>query len=188
MLERCLPGELSRIVTDDAQVYEDLREAAEEYGTDLLFYQDSAVSLYRLRDLSALLDSALSRVVRLRSGASLVIEQTEAFTAVDVNSARFSGRGTKEETRHQVNCEAAAEAARQIRLRQLSGTILIDFINAGTTAEEKELASLLQEGFSRDANPAVFVDFTRLHICEIVRRKTQRSLKEQVNCTGETDD
>ena len=75
--------------------------------------------------------------------------------------------------------EAAEEAARQIRLRQLSGTILLDFINADEN-DEKDLGECLEKLFAQDPVTTRLVDFTKLHICEITRRKTHRSFREQV--------
>ena len=176
---------LERFVTDDPDVWKTLKEAGDLPLSRLEFYEDPAVSLFRLRNFSTILERALSREIHLRSGGSLIIEQTEAFTAIDVNSSRFSGKRDSSEARMAVNREAAEEAARQIRLRQLSGTILIDFINPDTVREERELSEILSAAFLQDPVQTKCVDFTKLHICEITRRKRNRSLQEQIRLIGE---
>ena len=180
LLQRYAPEAWHRVQTDDPAVFETLRAFDAGCGYPLSLYEDPQLALYRLRDLSALLDRLLRKEVTLPSGGALIIEQTEAFAAIDVNTARVQGKKTAEETVRRVNREAAVEAARQIRLRQLSGTILIDFINTTDPAEEKELMEILQAAFREDAARAKVVDFTRLKICEITRRKTHRPLAEQV--------
>ncbi|MCF0145880.1 MAG: magnesium transporter, partial [Eubacterium sp.] len=170
-------GNLS-FVTDCPSVRQTLDSFYQTQPERAYFYEDPQVALFRLYDFSAILDRALDRVVHLRCGGSLIIEHTEAFTAIDVNSSRYTGHKLGAEARRLINCEAAAEAARQIRLRRLSGTILIDFIN-GTLEEEKELAGILREAFRSDPVTTVLVDFTKLHICEVTRRKRYRSLREE---------
>ena len=179
LINRCQPGELRRFLTDDAEVAGSVREACIKAGCLPEVYRDPELALYRLRSLSGLLDHLKSVIVPLRSGGSLIIEQTEAFVVIDVNTARYSGKKDRLETIDKINREAAVEAARQIRLRQLSGTILIDFINCDLKQEE-ELGKILNTQFYRDPVSTKLVDFTKLHICEITRRKVHRSLKEQL--------
>ena len=179
IISRCQPGELMRFLTDDKALAEELRETCQDAGVNSELYQDPQLALFRLRSLTTLTDRLLSVSVPLRSGGSLIIEQTEAFAAIDVNTSRFTGKRDVLETIRHINREAAAEAARQIRLRQLSGTILIDFINDPDPGEEEELGRILTDHFFRDPVYTKLVDFTRLHICEITRRKIHRSLREQ---------
>lgn len=180
LIRRCRAGDLSRFMTDDPELAAVLVDTCRETGTVCIKYEDTQLPLYRLRNLSALLDRLTQKTVPLSSGGSLVIEQTEAFAVIDVNTGRYTGKRDAAETRMKLNREAAEEAARQIRLRQLSGTILIDFINPENTQEETELMNLLQERFCFDPVYTKTVDFTRLHICEITRKKTRRSLAEQI--------
>ena len=210
MLRQCAFTDLERIVTDNDAVFTDfenyLRERAAEdsvreisakdrrpgYGRSIEFgmpeggsirlelYTDKLVSLYQVCSLTTLLDTLTGNQVWLKSGGSIVVEQTEAFTAIDVNTGRVVSRLPRQELAYKINMEAAAEAARQIRLRQLSGTILIDFINMQDPSREKELGEFLQTKLSGDPAGAKVVDFTALHICEITRKKQVRSLKEQI--------
>ena len=185
ILHRAAPESWSRIQTDDPDVRAALSASPYARMVPVEFYEDPQLALYRLLDLSALLDHLTRKNVSLPSGASLILEQTEAFAAIDVNTAGVQGKKTAKETIRRVNREAALEAARQIRLRQLSGTILIDFINPSDPAEEKELADLLQDALDKDPVPSKVVDFTRLHICEVTRRKRMRPLAEQLRALPE---
>ena len=179
LITRCQQGELNRFVTDDPNLAESVRDACVQAGCVPEVYRDPQLALYRLRSLTGLLDRLSSATVPLRSGGSLIIEQTEAFVVIDVNTARYTGKKDHLETVRRINQEAALEAAKQIRLRQLSGTILIDFINCDIRQEE-ELGRILNTQFFRDPVSTKLIDFTKLHICEITRRKVHRSLREQM--------
>ena len=134
------------ILTDNPGVYKVL---SEEYP-EVILYQDTSYSLDHLYSLSSTIEKALSKKVWLKSGGTLIIEPTEALTVIDVNTGKaIQGKRNKETTFYKVNLEAAREAARQIRLRNLSGMILIDFI-----------------------------DITKLGLVELTRRKTHLSLPE----------
>ena len=181
-------GELDKVVTDIPEVYEDIREYmsdARNKGVDisdcLELYDDKMISLYRLNNLSALLDNAVNEKVWLRSGASLVIQQTEAFVCIDVNSSKASfGKKKSEDDFFKINCEAAEEIARQIRLRQLSGIILIDFINMASKEYETRLISEFSSHIKSDPAKVNIIDITSLGIMEVTRRKKSRSLSEQL--------
>ncbi len=179
LIQSCAPNELKRFSTDDRNLWEKLFHDTVP-PENMVFYEDPALDLFRLHNFSTLLSEAISKEVHLKSGGTLIIEQTEAFTAIDVNSSRYTGRKTDTELKMLINREAAYEAARQIRLRQLSGTILIDFINTKDAKEEQELSQILQSCFIRDSVYTQYIDFSRLHICEITRKKRNRSLSEQL--------
>ena len=116
--------------------------------------------------------------VWMKSGAYLVIQPTEALTVIDVNSGKCQ---KKKQAFLQVNREAAAEAARQIRLRNLSGIILIDFINLSDTSEKEALMKYLQEELYLDRNPGKVVDMTKLQLVEITRKKIRKTLAESLS-------
>ena len=115
---------------------------------------------------------ALEKRVWLKSGANLVIEPTEALTVIDVNTGKaVDGRRKKETTFFKVNCEAAKEAARQIRMRGISGIIIIDFIDMHDKKNQKDLMDLLQSELKKDPIKTVLMDITRLGLVEITRMK-----------------
>ena len=138
------------------------------------------VSLYRLYNFSTIIDRALDKKVMMKSGAYLVIEQTEAFVSIDVNSGKKVNKKKDDEYIYKINLEAAGEAARQIRLRQLSGTILIDFINMKKSIFKEKLIETMKEHVKYDPVSTEVIDMTALGIMELTRKKRGRSLKEQL--------
>ena len=128
------------------------------------------------------MDKALHRVVYLNSGASIVIEPTEALTVIDVNSGKaISGKKLSEETFFAINIEAAKEIAAQIRLRNISGIILIDFINLADKNKEECLKEELKILLKEDSVPTEVVDITKLGLMEITRKKIYKTLAEQLS-------
>ena len=180
ILNRVSDPQSVRFLTDDASLFEKMKDFCSKKGIPATLYRDPQLALFRLRNMTTLLDHLTSRTVHLSSGASLIIEQTEAFTVIDVNTARSSSKKEPDEAIARINREAASAAASQIRLRQLSGTILIDFINSRNPDDEQELLSYLRSCLWPDPVPTKAVDFTPLHICEITRKKRYRSLAQQL--------
>lgn len=124
------------------------------------------------------LEKALSRKIWLDSGSYIFIDKTEAMYCIDVNSGRFSGGADLEETVFRVNMEAAREIARQIRLRNLSGMIIIDFIDMEAPSHRSQVLKALREGFKGDRNKPNILDFSDLGLVQMTRRRTSASLDE----------
>ena len=110
-----------------------------------------------------------------------MIQQTEAFVSIDVNSGKFTGKKKMQETYRKINLEAAKEIARQLRLRNLSGIILIDFINMKSAEEKKELLAYLQLELKKDPNPGNVIGMTKLQLVEITRKKIRKTLEESLH-------
>ncbi len=180
--------ELDAVMTDDKACYEALRQYMEEHQSEdlhkLSFYEDPLISLPKLYSLETAMEQALGKHVWLKSGGYLVIEPTEALTVIDVNTGKYTGKKTQAETILKINLEAASETARQLRLRNLSGIIVVDFIDMETEAHQMELMSLLERELSRDPVKTALVDMTRLGLVEITRKKVKRPLAEQVKAAG----
>lgn len=181
-------GSCQEILTDDPWLYDRicsfLDTEASKTGISLRdklrFYQDERISLRSLYGLDALIKEALSPHVWLRCGGYLVIEPTEALTVIDVNTGKYSPRKSTRDTFLTVNLEAAAETARQIRLRNLSGIILVDFINMAEKEDEQRLLEFLAAELKKDPVKTVLVDMTPLGLVEITRKKVRRTLREQL--------
>lgn len=165
-----------KVVTDEPAVYNAL-SGQESFGTEVSFYTDEKISLFQLYGLSSKLDEALSKRVWLKSGGYLVIEPTEALTVIDVNTGKFDGKKKTEETFALINREAAQETARQMRLRNLSGIIIVDFINQ-EKLESGRLLEFFRECCKKDTVPVRVVDMTPLGLVEITRKKVRRPLAE----------
>ena len=175
--------DLEEIVTDDSEIYTQIcGENTEGEGgkVPVRFYEDKLLPLSKLYRLEKSLEEALDRKVWLRSGGFLVIEQTEAFVSIDVNSGKFSDKKNTRETFRKINLEAAREIAFQLRLRNLSGIILIDFINMKEEDDKKELLRVLQNYLKKDPVKAAVVDMTPLNIVEVTRKKVEKSLEEEM--------
>ena len=174
---------LEKIVTDESSVYEALRQTflkEDIVQKDRLeLYQDPALSLSALYGLRSKLEEALRERVWLRSGAYLVISPTEALTVIDVNSGKCI-KGKDTDFYLKVNEEAAAEIARQLRLRNISGICIVDFINMDTEDARTRLIHTLKHHLAKDMVPSVFIDFTKLGLAEITRKKIKKPLWEQV--------
>lgn len=173
-----------KIVTDDLSAFQTLqayyRENDPSKCDSLSFYQDEKLSLSGLYGLTAKLSEATSKNVWLKSGGYLVIEPTEALTVIDVNTGKYAGKKNTSETFALINDEAALEVARQLRLRNLSGIILVDFINMEEKEKQHRLLSRLREACSQDPVPVRVVDMTPLGLVEITRKKVSRPLAEQL--------
>ncbi|MCR4896959.1 MAG: ribonuclease E/G [Lachnospiraceae bacterium] len=167
--------EVEEIVTDLEDLFE--KCSAEISGIPVRRYTDEVLSLSALYSLGTKGQEALARKVWLPSGGYLIFDYTEALTVIDVNSGKKekSGAGFVSD----LNREAAREVALQIRLRNLSGMILVDFINNEEENASESLLSYMQDLLKADTGLARALDITALGIMEITRRKTRKSLCEQ---------
>ena len=176
--------ELDEIVTDSEEVYADLTARVcpvLDIGPDKIrMYTDSMIDLYKLYNFSTLLDRITSKKIILRSGITLVIEPVESFTVIDVNSAGSSSKYKNADSFLPLNKEAGEGIAAQLRLRQISGIILIDFINMDSKKDEEELMRYLREVVKEDPVRTSVVDITKLGIMEVTREKRNRNIYEQL--------
>ena len=176
--------DLDEIITDVPEIREMilgyLEEISSELKEKLRFYQDKLLPLYKLYRVETALDAIQKEKVWLNSGGFLVIQQTEAFVSIDVNSGKYTGKKKMEETFRKINLEAAAEISRQLRLRNLSGIILIDFINMENPDHREELFHVLQKLLRKDPIKSRAIDITPLHILEMTRKKVRRPVIEDI--------
>ena len=176
-------GVVEQILTDDEKVYESIKDYLEKYQKEdldkLEFYQEEGVSLAALYNLSAGIKRVTAKKVWLKSGAGIVIEPTESLTAIDVNTGKaIKGRKNVEETFFKINCEAAVEIAKQLRLRNLSGIILIDFIDMKDKEKQQELMELLRREVEKDPAKTIVMDMTALGLVEVTRKRLRQPLHE----------
>lgn len=170
------------IVTDDKKLHEEILNYFQQVEPDKMdtvrLYEDDLLALSKLYSLDTVINDTLKKQIWLKSGGFLVIEQTEACVVIDVNTGKYSGNKSKKDTLNKINQEAAIELAKQVRIRNLSGIILVDFIN---TEEEdtKELLNLLCRELRKDPVETRFIDMTALQIVEITRKKVRKSFTEQ---------
>ena len=176
--------ELDEILTDDRDIYDRLTGFVKDICpslTERLRYYSDDYPLAKLYRLETELEQALSERVWLRSGGFLVIQPTEAMTVIDVNTGKFIGKKNAEETFLKLNLEAAKEIALQIRLRNLSGIIIVDFIDMEAEESRQELIRQLDALLSADQIKTTLVDMTKLGLVEITRKKVRKPLAEQLH-------
>ena len=183
------PGEYEEILTDDTELYDSLKSAdCVPEGKNIRLYSEkeqTELPLSKLYGLDSKLEIALKRRVWLKSGGYLIIEPTEALTVIDVNSGKYEAYKTPEETYALINREAAEEIALQLRLRNLSGIIIVDFINMKSKAAQEELVRYLTALTAGDRQRTTVVDITPLGLVEITRKKVNKPLSEQLEGTAE---
>lgn len=143
---------------------------------------DRAEGLFHQRGLDKELEKSLRPFVWMKNGAALKIEQTEAMTVIDVNSAKYTGKGADalSVTASNVNLAAAAEIARQLRLRNIGGIIIIDFIDMKTEQEREEVLRALKEAVRADRMITNVVGFTGLGYVEMTRKQSRRTLEQML--------
>ena len=168
-----------KIITSSSAIYEKIRE---EFPIleNVELYQDTKIPLEKLYSVETRLQEALSERVWLKSGAYLIIQQTEALTVIDVNSGKIQKKNPKDDIYFEINKEAAEEIALQLKLRNLSGIIIIDFISQNTKEQDEELLSCLSRLVKKDSVKTNVVDMTPLGLVEVTRKKIHKSLKEQL--------
>ncbi len=175
-----------QILTDNSKLYQELKDFAALYMPEQIanisMYQDDSYPLQKLYRVETQISELLSRKVWLKSGAYLIIEKTEAMYVIDINSGKNIVKKESAAYIYEINIEAANEIMRQIRLRNLTGMILVDFINM---EENEKIEALLQELrvlAKKDHIQTTIVDMTPLGLVEITRKKTTKSLAEQFGC------
>ena len=179
------------VIIDDADLYNKVRDYVLAVNPELAdrieLYDRSSeeLPLFERYFVHEQLHRALDRKVFLPSGGSLIIERTEALTVIDVNTGKNVGTTNLEETVFRNNLEAAEEVARQLRLRDIGGIIVIDFIDMETKSHREAVASALRQALSRDKTRTQVFDISELGLVEMTRKRVNEGLLESVSkvCT-----
>lgn len=173
-----------QVITDDAEIQAQLKQEQERPmnfdEVQLRYYEDARVSLAALYSIETYLSQLTARQVWLRCGGYLVIDHTEAMTVIDVNSGKCIRKDSPEELIQLVNKEAGEEVFRQLRLRNLSGMILVDFLNIRDKEQREQFFQELRRMAQQDSVPTKVHDITSLGIVEITRKKVSHPLSEQL--------
>ncbi len=173
--------ELLEIITDNPAVYQRIAELDDAaVSAKLRLYQDDLFPLNKLYYIDSQIHDALKERVWLKSGAYLVIQPTEALTVIDVNTGKFVSNKNKEDGVLKVNLEAAAEIGKQLRLRNYSGIIIVDFIDMNKPKSRELLLNTMEEIVSKDKVRTSVVEMTKLGLVEITRKKIKKPLFEQL--------
>lgn len=172
-----------KVLIDSKETYERIRSLTEELVPDKLHiieHYPGERPIFDLYSVEDEIERALQREVPLKSGGHLVIDQTEAMTTIDVNTGGFVGKKNLEETVFKTNLEAARAVARQLRLRNLGGIIIIDFIDMHIRSHQNQVLGALERGLARDSTKNNMTEMSTLGLVEITRKRTRESLGHQL--------
>ena len=187
-----LMKDVDRVFVNDAATFERLREIADMMAPKLkpriLLKQSEA--LFDRYETESKIDKALARKVWIKNGSYIIIDRTEALTCIDVNTGKFVGKDNLEKTITATNCEAAREIARQLRLRDIGGIIIIDFIDMERESNRTMVLNTLKTALKEDHTRSHVFGFTHLGLVEMTRKQTGRSLGDTLQtlcpyCAGD---
>ncbi|MBR6692742.1 MAG: Rne/Rng family ribonuclease [Clostridia bacterium] len=176
-------GDVSKITVDDKDTFSTIKQYLEELGVEsakLCMFEEKEKDLFNYYGLIEPALKVLDSKVELENGGYLVIEETEALTVIDVNTGRFVGEESLEETVFNTNLEAAKAVASQLRLRDLGGIIVVDFIDMQDEKHNEILLEKLREYVARDRVRTSVVDMTALGLVEITRKKSRRAVASKM--------
>ena len=171
--------ETSKVLVDSRETYQKLAEFAAQFTPAVVPKLNHYVGerpLFDLYNIETEIERALSRRVDLKSGGYLMIDQTEAMTTIDVNTGGYVGARNFDDTIFKTNLEAAHTIARQLRLRNLGGIIIIDFIDMENAEHRDQVLSELKKALSRDRTRVTVNGFSQLGLVEMTRKRTRESL------------
>lgn len=171
--------DVEKIRIDSRESYQKVRSFSEEFLIDVserLEYYPGERPIFDLYSIEDEIDRALSRQVKLKSGGYLIIDQTEAMTTIDVNTGAFVGHRNLEETIFKTNLEAARAISRQLRLRNLGGIIIIDFIDMADAEHQRQVLRMLEKMLERDHARTKISCVSELGLVEMTRKRTTESL------------
>ena len=174
-----LTRDIDRLVINDRATFESARSIAGAFSPELEFkveHYKNEIPIFDAFDIEKKVKSAVERKVWLKNGGYLVIDQTEALTVIDVNTGRFVGTTNLQDTVYSMNMDAAKEIARQVRLRDISGIIIIDFIDMVQDCDKKSVVEALRKAFAGDRTKTNIIGLTGLGLVEMTRKKLRQSL------------
>ncbi len=184
--------EVEKIHVDSREAYQSMKKFARRFMPEVakrLYYYPGERPIFDVYGVEEAIDGALKRKVSLRSGGHIVIDQTEALVAIDVNSGSFVGSRNMEETGFKTNLEAVREIVHQLRLRNLGGIIVVDFIDMQEDENKSRLMEVLNEALKRDKSKTNVAQLSSLGLVEMTRKRTRDSLgralqQECERCNG----
>lgn len=175
---------LTEIVIEGRELYNEVKTYYEKEQPEdldkLRLYDDAGLTLAKLYNTETAVGCALGERVWLKNGAYLIIQYTEALTVIDVNSGKCTAKKDPMETYLKINIEAAKEVAKQMRIRNLSGIIIVDFINLDDEEAAKEMLRIFRQCLAKDPIQSTLVDVTGLQLVEVTRKKVRKPLHESV--------
>jgi ribonuclease G len=175
--------EVTKILIDSRETFQKIEQFVQQYVpevADRIDYYPGPRPLFELYSVEDEIQRALERKVPLKSGGYLVIDQTEAMTTIDVNTGGFVGRRNLEETIFKTNLEAATAIGRQLRLRNLGGIIILDFIDMVETEHQRQVLRMLEKVLEKDHAKTKISGVSELGLVEMTRKRTRESLEQML--------
>jgi ribonuclease G len=182
----------NKIIVDSSAIFKKLSPFIKDFipqKEDCLSLCEEAVPLFDIYNIEDQIQQALERKVPLKSGGYLVIEQTEAMATIDVNTGGFVGRKDLEETIYRINLEAAEAIPRQLRLRNMGGIIILDFVDMVDEDNKRQVLRVLEKGLQQDRVKCRITEISELGLVEMTRKRAYESLANRLcepcpNCEG----
>ena len=171
--------DIKRLVINDREFYEKVQVVAGILSPALrekVELYEGVPDMFDLLGLETAIEKALSRKVWMKNGGYIIIDQTEALTTIDVNTGKYVGTDNLQETITVTNCEAAKEIARQLRLRDISGIIIVDFIDMDEIADKERVLATLRAELQKDRTKSNVLGITQLGLVEMTRKKTRQCI------------
>lgn len=168
ILTDLIDQDLQRICVDNEKIYDDIKKRLKEERKDIKL--ELTQNILNMYDLDDQLEELENRKIWLKCGGFITIDKTEALTAIDVNSGKFTGKKDLEQTIFVVNKEATIEIARQLRLRDIGGIIIIDYIDMQDKENEEKIIELFKESLKKDRSKTQIVGFSKLNLLEMTRK------------------
>lgn len=173
---------LTDIIVEDLELYDEMKDFLTQNQPEdlekLRLYQEKLLPLHKLYGIEKQIERALKERVWMKSGAYLVIQPTEALTVIDINTGKCIDKRKDDRAYFKINIEACREVAKQIRLRNLSGIIVVDFINMNSQELTEELLKQFEHELHKDAIATTLVDMTKLQLVEVTRKKIKKPFHE----------
>ena len=179
-------SEVERLWCDDPNTYSRIVQFVQNYMPRLrarVTLYDGAAPLFDRFNIEPQIERALDRKVWLKSGGSLVFDQAEALTAIDVNTGRFVGKRSQDETILKTNLEAVEEIVKQLRLRNIGGIIIVDLIDMAREADRKKVSDALATALKRDKARTSALKISELGLVQMTRKRTRESLEKLLTDT-----
>ncbi len=178
-----ITADVDRVLIDDEEEYRKVRDLLQLLGPQYigrLEYYNMGRQLFEDYKINEELQKLMKPKINLPSGASIVIESTEALTVIDVNSGKFTGGRNLEDTILRTNMEAAEEIARQVRLRDIGGIVVVDFIDMASDGSREKVIAKMEESLRRDRTRATIQSFSNLGLLEFTRKRIGKDLGAQL--------
>lgn len=184
--------EMHEFIINDYDTFslgKDLIELISPHLNERILHYEDETDIFEKYDIETQIIRSLNRKIWLDSGGYIVIDSTEALTVIDVNTGKYVGNTSLEDTVYKINIDSAAEIAKQLRLRDIGGIIIVDFIDMGKRKHKYEVIKALDRELKKDRTKTKIVGMTKLGLVELTRKKTRKKLeatlkKKCISCNG----